>query len=110
MVSGARESGVGSYLVAPVLANELGGHVRRKHVLQEQPSQVLHHLCLFPLLPQLLLPQEVQAAIILILGMVARGPWGDIVQGNPQHLSVHPPKTTLPCSLEIRFKVQLPLG
>lgn len=92
MVSGAQASGVGSYLIAPVLANELGGHVRWKHVFQEQPSQVLHHLCLLPLLPQLLLPQEVQAAIILILGMATSGPWGDTVQGNTQHLSVHPPK------------------
>lgn len=73
MASGARESGEGSHLIAPVLADELRGHVCRKHVFQEQPSQVLHRLRLFPLLPQLLLPQEVQAAIILILG---RSPGG----------------------------------
>lgn len=77
MASGAQEMGVGSHLVAPILANELGGHVRGEHVLQEQASQVLHCLCLLPLLPQLLLPQEVQAAVILILGRVTRGPWGD---------------------------------
>lgn len=114
MASGPQESVVGSHLVAPVLANELGGHMRREHVLQKQPSQVLHCLCLLPLLPQLLLPQEVQATIILILGRVTRGPWGDTVQGDPQLLSVQPHSTMLkpipPCSLEIRLKVQLSLG
>ena len=45
---------MGSHLIAPILTNELGGHVRREHVLQEQPSQVLHCLCLLLLLPQLL--------------------------------------------------------
>lgn len=67
MASEAEESGAGSHLVAPVLADELGGHMCREHILQQQPSQVLHGLCLLLLLPQLLLPQEVQPAVILIL-------------------------------------------
>lgn len=114
MASGLQESAVGSHLIAPVLANELGGHMRREHILQEKPSQVLHCLCLLSLLPQLLLPQEVQTTIVLILGRVTRGPWGDTVQGDPQLLRVQPHsmmlKTIAPCSLEIRLKVQLSLG
>lgn len=81
---------MGSHLVAPILADELGGYVRGEHILQEQPSQVFHRLCLLLLLPQLLLPQEVQAAVILILGRVTRGTWEETVQGEPQLLSVRP--------------------
>lgn len=76
---GAQELGVGSHLIAPILTNELGGHVGREHVLQEQPSQVLHRLRLFLLLPQLLLPQKVQAAVIFILWRVTGG------QGETQY-------------------------
>lgn len=74
MAPGAQEPEIRSYLIATVLTNELGGHVCREHILQEQPGQVLHCLCLFPLLSELFLPQEVQAAVILILGRVSRGP------------------------------------
>lgn len=91
------------HLIAPVLANELGGHMGREHVLQEQPSQVLHRLCLLLLLPQLLLPQEVQAAVILILGRVTgggRAGMGSRVQGKPSSRVFTPhsmvPKTILP--------------
>lgn len=59
---------VGSHLIAPVLADELRGHVCREYILQEEPGQVLHCLGLLSLPPQFLLPQEVQAAVILILG------------------------------------------
>lgn len=67
VASGALEYGAGSHLIAPVLADELGGHVCREYILQEEPRQVLHCLRLLSLLPQFPFPQEVQAAVILIL-------------------------------------------
>ena len=67
MASGTLGCGAGSHLIAPVLADELGGHVCREYILQEEPGQVLHCLSLLSLLPQFLFPQEVQAAVILIL-------------------------------------------
>lgn len=81
-ISGAEELGLGSHLIAPILTNKLGGHVGREHVLQEQPSQVLHRLRLLLLLPQLLLPQKVQAAVIFVLWRVTGGR-GEIRYGGP---------------------------
>lgn len=101
---------MGSHLIAPILTNELGGHVRREHVLQEQPSQVLHCLCLLLLLPQLLLPQKVQAAVIFVLWRVTAG-HGEARYRRARLLSIHPShmmlKTTPYPQFREKLKVQL---
>lgn len=56
-----------AHLIAPVLTDELLGYVGRKHVLQQDPVEVLHRFNLFPFFLEFFFPEEIQSAVILVL-------------------------------------------
>lgn len=55
-----------------LVAHEVGRHVRRQDILQEEAVHALHGLELLALFPELLLPQAVQAAVVVDLRAAAR--------------------------------------
>lgn len=57
----------GVYLVFPVTAQKVLGHVRGQDVLQQNPVEVLHGFDLLALPLELVSPQKVQPTVIFIL-------------------------------------------
>lgn len=57
----------GTHLVLPVAAQKVLGHVGGQDVLQQDPVEVLHGFDLLALPLELVPPQEVQPAVILVL-------------------------------------------